>query len=65
MKLLSPNEDTTDEEIVAFTKSIGIYPGIVADRLQHEKIISHDRCTNLKKSIFSLLMTKQMITTMN
>lgn len=54
MKLLSPNEDTTDEEIVAFTKSIGIYPGIVADRLQHEKIISHDRCTNLKeKYIFS------------
>lgn len=54
MKLLSPNEDTTDEEIVAFTKSIGIYPGIVAGSLQHEKIISHDRCANLKeKYIFS------------
>ena len=43
MKLLSPNEDTTDEEIVAFTKSIGIYPGIVADRLQHEKIIMNNK----------------------
>ena len=54
MRLLSPNEDTTDEEIVAFTKSIGIYPGIVVGRLQHEKIISHDRCANLKeKYIFS------------
>ena len=54
MRLLSPNEDTTDEEIVAFAKSIGIHQGIVAGRLQREKIISHDRCTNLKeKYIFS------------
>ena len=54
MKLLSPNEDTTDEEIVAFAKSIGIHSGIVVGRLQHEKIISHDRCANLKeKYIFS------------
>lgn len=54
MKLLSPNEDTTDEEIVAFAKPIGIHQGIVAGRLQHEKIISHDRCANLKeKYIFS------------
>ena len=39
MRLLSPNEYTTDEEIVAFAKLIEIHPGIVAGRLQHEKII--------------------------
>ena len=51
MKQFSPSKYTTDEEIVAFAKSIGIHPGIVAGRLQHEKIISPNRCSHLKKSM--------------
>ena len=51
MKQFSPNKYTTDEEIVAFAKSIGIHPGIVAGRLQHEKIIPPNRCSHLKKSM--------------
>ncbi len=54
MKQFSPNKYTTDEEIVAFAKSIGIHPGIVAGRLQHEKIIPPNRCSHLKeKYVFS------------
>lgn len=49
MKQFSPNKYTTDEEIVAFAKSIGIHPGIVAGRLQHEKIIPPNRCAHLKE----------------
>ena len=53
-KQFSPNRYTTDEEIVAFAKSIGIHPGIVAGRLQHEKIIPPNRCSHLKeKYVFS------------
>lgn len=54
MKQFSHNKYTTDEEIVAFAKSIGIHPGIVAGRLQHEKIIPPNRCSHLKeKYVFS------------
>ena len=49
MKQFSPNKYTTDEEIVAFAKSSGIHPGIVAGRLQHEKIIPPNRCAHLKE----------------
>ena len=55
MRQLSPTKYITDEEIISFAKSIGIHPGIVAGRLQHEKIIPPNRCANLKeKYIFSL-----------
>ena len=55
MKQLSPTKYITDEEIISFAKSIGIHPGIVAGRLQHEKIIPPNRCAHLKeKYIFSL-----------
>lgn len=43
------SEYTTDQEIIDFAKSIGIHPGIVAGRLQHEKIIPQNRCTTLKE----------------
>lgn len=54
MKKFSPSKYITDEEIIAFAKSIGIHPGIVAGRLQHEKIIPPNRCSHLKaKYLFS------------
>ena len=43
------NVCTSDNEIVEFAKSIGIHPGIVAGRLQHEKIIPQSRCSKLKE----------------
>lgn len=49
MRRFSPTQYTTDDEIVAFAKSIGIHPGIVAGRLQHEKIIPQNRCARLKE----------------
>lgn len=45
----APTRFTSDSEIVAFAKSIGIHPGIVAGRLQHEKIIAESRCSKLKQ----------------
>lgn len=45
----SPTPYTTDAEIVAFAKSIGIHPGVVAGRLQHDQIIPQSRCVNLKQ----------------
>ena len=62
MKQFSPNKYTTDEEIVAFAKSIGIHPGIVAGRLQHEKIIPPNRCSHLKeKYVFSFFVLSNII----
>ena len=49
MKRFSPSKYTSDEEIIDFAKSIGIHPGIVAGRLQHEKIILPNRCSKLKE----------------
>lgn len=48
-KRFAPSKYTSDEEIVEFAKSIGIHPGIVAGRLQHEKIIPPNRCSKLKE----------------
>ena len=45
----SPNKFTSDEDICMFAKSIGIHLGIVAGRLQHEKIIGQNRCSKLKE----------------
>lgn len=49
LKRFAPTQYTSDSEIVAFAKSIGIHPGIVAGRLQHEKIILPNRCSKLKE----------------
>lgn len=48
-KKFAPTQYTSDAEIVAFAKEIGIHPGIVAGRLQHDKIIPQNRCSNLKE----------------
>ena len=45
----APDKFTSDEEICEFAKTIGIHPGIVAGRLQHEKIIPQNRCSKLKQ----------------
>lgn len=45
----SPTLYTSDAEICAFAKKIGIHPGIVAGRLQREKIIPQNRCSKLKE----------------
>jgi Zn-dependent peptidase ImmA (M78 family) len=49
LKKFAPTRFTTDDEIVAFAESIGIHPGIVAGRLQHEDIIPKNRCAKLKE----------------
>ncbi len=48
-KRLSPSRYTSDEDIIEFAKTIGIHPGIVAGRLQHEGIIAQNRCSKLKE----------------
>ena len=48
-KEFSPNKYTSDDEICAFAKTIGIHPGIVAGRMQHDKIIAPSRCSKLKE----------------
>lgn len=45
----APTKYTSDDEILAFAKEIGIHPGIVAGRLQHDKIIPPNRCSKLKE----------------
>lgn len=47
-KRLNPSRYTSDDEIVEFARTIGIHPGIVAGRLQHEGIIAQNRCAKLK-----------------
>ena len=49
LRKFAPSKYTTDEEIVEFAKHIGIHPGIVAGRLQHEGIIKPSRCSKLKE----------------
>jgi len=48
-KKLEPTRYTSDNEIKEFAKKIGIHPGIVAGRLQHEGIIAQNRCSKLKE----------------
>ena len=45
----APSMYTSDDEIVEFAKTIGIHPGIVAGRLQHEGNIAQNRCSKLKE----------------
>ena len=49
LRRFAPTKFTSDDEIIAFAKSIGIHPGIVAGRLQHEGIIPPNRCSKLKE----------------
>jgi addiction module HigA family antidote len=51
LKKFAPTQSTTDDEIISFAESIGIHPGIVAGRLQHEDIIPRNRCAELKEKI--------------
>lgn len=48
-KAFSPTMYTSDDEICSFAKAIGIHPGIVAGRLQHDKIIAPYRCSKMKE----------------
>ena len=43
-----PNKYVTDDEILSFAKKIGIHPGVVAGRLQHDNVIPQNRCSKLK-----------------
>lgn len=45
----APSAYTTDEQICAFAERIGIHPGIVAGRMQHDTILPHYRCASLKQ----------------
>lgn len=45
----APSRYTSDAEIIAFAKKIGIHPGVVAGRLQHDHIIAQNRCSALKQ----------------
>ena len=49
LKKFAPSIYTSDDEITAFAQSVGIHPGIVAGRLQHDGIIPPNRCANLKE----------------
>lgn len=49
LRKFSPSKYTSDNEIVLFAESIGIHPGIVAGRLQHEGILPPNRCSELKE----------------
>lgn len=48
-KKFAPTFYTSDAEICAFAKKIGVHPGVVAGRLQHDKIIAQNRCSKLKE----------------
>ncbi len=39
----------TSKEVVAFAHEIGIAPGIVVGRLQHEKIIAYSHLNDLRR----------------
>ncbi|MDE7211884.1 MAG: ImmA/IrrE family metallo-endopeptidase, partial [Lachnospiraceae bacterium] len=47
-KKFSPDFYTSDADIEEFAERIGVHPGIVAGRLQHDKIIAPNRCSKLK-----------------
>lgn len=48
LRRFTPSKYTTDAEIIAFANSIGIHPGIVAGRLQHEGILLPNRSSKFK-----------------
>jgi HTH-type transcriptional regulator / antitoxin HigA len=48
---LSKPEELTNELIQEFAKSIGIHPGIVIGRLQHDKVLAHWQGNILKQQL--------------
>lgn len=55
MKKWAPTFYTPDKEILEFSEKINIHPGIVAGRLQHEKIIGENRCSKMKQK-YTIIM---------
>lgn len=53
----APSRYTSDAEIKAFAAKIGLHPGVVAGRLQHDGIIGHERCAKLKQKYVIVLGT--------
>lgn len=49
-KRFTPTTYTSDNEIIAFAESIGIHPGIVVGRLQHDGILPPNRGAKLKEN---------------
>ena len=49
LRKFAPSKYTSDDEIVRFANYIGIHPGIVAGRLQHDGILPLNRCSKLKE----------------
>ena len=41
-------QDWTEPSVRRFAENVGIHPGIVADRLHHEKLVPYNRLTALK-----------------
>lgn len=60
-KRLAPSRYISDDEIVEFAKSIGIHPGIVVGRLQHEGIIAPNRCSKLKEKYVIEMKHRQQV----
>jgi HTH-type transcriptional regulator/antitoxin HigA len=52
-------DELTNELIQDFAKSIGIHPGIVIGRLQHDKILEHWQGTQLKQKLEWGFVTKE------
>lgn len=52
LKEFAPNSFTSDNDILRFAESIGIHPGVVVGRLQHEKIIAPSRGNSLKQKYY-------------
>ena len=48
-RIFIENKYPSNEDIVKFANAIGIHPGIVVGRLQHDGIIPITRCANLKQ----------------
>ena len=48
-RAFAPSRYTSDAEIIAFAHKIGIHPGVVAGRMQHDGVLPPNRCSQLKE----------------
>lgn len=48
-RLFSPTKYTSDAQIRLFANKIGVHPGVVVGRLQHDGIIPQNRCSQLRE----------------
>lgn len=55
----APSRFTSDEQIRTFAASIGVHPGVVAGRMQHDKIIPHSRCSSLRQRYTVEIATRE------